>query len=1786
MYIELGDLINIISSDVTVYKNAIFFVKYIDEKKIILTNIGSDQELIFIIVDNVLQDLSIEKFVILKKHYNKGFSSQNGLLIDTWIDIHFKSDIPFIITGKITNHEEDMIEINVYDSIQKTLTEEFIYIDFEYKGIPDNLFIDKFVIRDQPDHENHDIYDDSDDLDYANNIQHQIIKIDEIVKSNAPMESVTVTQIKQFKNKKISLSSQINDLLEDALSLHAYPSKTYMHSVFLLIKRFKELTDAYVTNDNTYSSYTSEFHNLPWVFPVVSNKRHLFIDDVDLSEVIAHNYQKYQTEYIASVNALYTHSTVDDKLLSLQNLVKNFYTLSDSEVHSQNLKTFVPDTDIEVIIDNKLDSPDTIDSYSVSYDKPSNSFVVTTTKFNTFKAIKTSDKLHLNSFIFLPFSCVLYNYSKSLGCTLFHKTYINLNNSLYFNKIFNSTFRKVTIDPESKPDFSNIFIYPTHMLNSSDYFQDYLSNIRPDINVFIDVLLKNLPYNKLSVYTVLSKLNLFGLTNHDFNVKHVQYINTLLENKVLEYQKHIINVKNQPETIDKELNEISFLKLFSSNITNYLLPPCNSSSELISNLMYYDNLATFSFSVLQSGIDLLDVSKFNINSQNYVDKLFNSTGINIKSNKCKRYVLSKQYHSLVQVQNDNNNKNVFFDKELDPTNYNILNSSIIHDKELSINELINTFKYDQVSALHEYDSIINKKRLVRPGDFALLYDKPDFIFFVRSKQNTWEITQEFNGMSGPNIFCNIQKDCFKLQSNVCSNKNTKNKDTQLHLTRDLLSQSKTNTVINKDKFRDFISHHFSDASDRLNKKMKVLYNEHDYSNKLRYNIGLSYIPQEIEVSPYYNIAQLIFNIGDLSIKYEYIILFCNKHTRNYNSNVDESPFWKYCTISNQKLVPRFLYDLAVSYIVNNNYLQVISRICKTQGIVSENGDEIVDMHSGFAIKQLDLHDEVLSYNPIEAANISTVNNQKFNSLQFDVSQYILNDIINITNNMKKNMHITLPDESFEFIIKNVVKDFNKLKKTGFKVKKFQDAPEQLKTQVQTFNIMYLTLSYILIEITTAIPNITTTSTFPGCIKSFHGWPVSDKSNNSNSTYIACVALKTAMKTLPWGVLLSRKLHKVQNQVSIQVVSDMIEDFVQIHCINKSVVQQKINNKLKYIKTKAHDSSHKSTQTLLNFLPPRHDIDVTYKISNTYTNLSYSQLLVKSFFMTTLFYSLLQKHIKELVLTTNDLTLEPSIDSNLNVYDSFSIPSMESSIRELHHIYSFLKNKQHTTYISLNSQLFVKTHYNSIYSNFMSDIRNLYLFIQKQYNSGTLKDQIYITFPHLPPNIKFLNLNSFDDAISNEKDILKSIHVVKELQSQQVRSYFSEFGLDITSKTFLDLFNFVNNSRTYHFDINESPSQYFLLHSLLNDNDYELEDFNDIKHSLLSALNNVLTNNNFSDFKILKDSLVKKISEYNDKLTSFIFENATITHRDKKKLVVFMKALFTRSLDVDSVWNNIRNTHYEINIFSSIENESNVRNVTYIKNVIQFIFNVFPNLVENNVTYDYVNIPKHWDLSDTHTSDISKQVKQFYSFLSKYADCSTYITKLTHILSPAKDYLLHIINILTPSNDNELDTEFVHIFLDYILQLYLQLLINSIDFEEPKQVICIADYISDLFSIFGEDRSFKYINYSFEQIYTIVNRVKEDETKSITDMLKNLNDEERRVDNEFKKYGLGFWSTGKDKGVREHDNDQYDTDRKAEYLDKDGFILQLRNDLYNDDIDDLEPFDMNDIPDDDNDDDEN
>ena len=142
--LQLGDVIQITNPKNEKLDNQIFIIDYIDSTKMLLINTDTLENIKLKISDEkIVGDGTITKIAILSRSDEKGYARQNGLVFGKWIDIHFGGEYPAIITGEITNLENDMIEV-------KTIDDDILYINFEYKGIPEDLPISMIEIREKP----------------------------------------------------------------------------------------------------------------------------------------------------------------------------------------------------------------------------------------------------------------------------------------------------------------------------------------------------------------------------------------------------------------------------------------------------------------------------------------------------------------------------------------------------------------------------------------------------------------------------------------------------------------------------------------------------------------------------------------------------------------------------------------------------------------------------------------------------------------------------------------------------------------------------------------------------------------------------------------------------------------------------------------------------------------------------------------------------------------------------------------------------------------------------------------------------------------------------------------------------------------------------------------------------------------------------------------------------------------------------------------------------------------------------------------------------------------------------------------------------------------------------------------------------------------------------------------------------------------------------------------------------------------------------------------------------
>ena len=125
MHIELGDIIKINSPELTQYHENVFLVIYVDNNNLQIKNIVNNNEFTLLIENNILVETLIHRY--FEETQRQGFYLQNELFIGKWIDIQFDVELPFILTGKITNTDEDMMKL-ILDNETNELSDDTIFM--------------------------------------------------------------------------------------------------------------------------------------------------------------------------------------------------------------------------------------------------------------------------------------------------------------------------------------------------------------------------------------------------------------------------------------------------------------------------------------------------------------------------------------------------------------------------------------------------------------------------------------------------------------------------------------------------------------------------------------------------------------------------------------------------------------------------------------------------------------------------------------------------------------------------------------------------------------------------------------------------------------------------------------------------------------------------------------------------------------------------------------------------------------------------------------------------------------------------------------------------------------------------------------------------------------------------------------------------------------------------------------------------------------------------------------------------------------------------------------------------------------------------------------------------------------------------------------------------------------------------------------------------------------------------------------------------------------------------
>lgn len=409
--LQLGDVIHITNPVNEKLNDQTFIIDYIDKSKMYLINVDTlEKSRLKISEDGIIGDGTITQIDILSRSDTPSYARQNDLTSGKWVDIHFAGEFPLIITGEITNLEEDMIEI-------RTVDDDILYINFDYKGIPEDLPIKIIEIREKPQEPKRVQIQEEEEYGEREAEDINVEPIEELEKERRmiPTENIQFTvpvqkvrnQLRefilradqiQFGNEELgpivqfvdvassaqrySIEVQLSDLLDELLSTvpNAQRTPRVLNNIHITIERFKQLRERFSTFDqygvvesaivkeSTYKPLMQYFknfkQNLLWILPVVKNIKKIYTneigDDDENNDVI---YLDINDD-ISKIKGLIDNYRANDmpieqnKYSLLYGELNSYFTpfnLINEETTSDLLTERNVESDLNVIIDNLED---------------------------------------------------------------------------------------------------------------------------------------------------------------------------------------------------------------------------------------------------------------------------------------------------------------------------------------------------------------------------------------------------------------------------------------------------------------------------------------------------------------------------------------------------------------------------------------------------------------------------------------------------------------------------------------------------------------------------------------------------------------------------------------------------------------------------------------------------------------------------------------------------------------------------------------------------------------------------------------------------------------------------------------------------------------------------------------------------------------------------------------------------------------------------------------------------------------------------------------------------------------------------------------------------------------------------------------------------------------------------------------------------------------------------------------------------------------------------------------
>ena len=1397
---------------------------------------------------------------------------------------------------------------------------------------------------------------------------------------------------------------------------------------------------------------------------------------------------------------------------------------------------------------------------------------------------------------------------------------------------------------------------------NSNKFKQFLDVIMPKNHFLIETIRKYVK-NKISFIGFVEQLEPFAVYSNDIHMKQYNQIKFFVREQIkqlkqdmIEKSKNFNYIRNAKYYVSpSDVNSLLTLISSKSDMTepfyqNYHLltkdkQPVNlNPQELLIRFNEYDNSLLYTNLMVSILISLITPENLTdiINKPN-IDEMTDNE--KVKARDCTKRFLSKKYTSMKDLQLDNNNEEVYYDTELDDTPYSILKKYEDEQKKM-VPELFHEFLVENL--IHKHDAhediakdlattIINGKKLVSDGEYAMLEIKPTLddgrsieslsdkekesveieqdirkrtTYYKRVKNNWVSDTSidEEAFLDTNTLFCNISRDCYKNQQNsVCETTDQAKlrfqKSAQEKLRNEFDKRYEISVEDLEAKLEDNIAYHL-----KMLHKSRILNDIQLYkANNLAYMIGSLATDNEAIQSPHLLLRDRILGQDNFTKKQQDIVMFVSKFCRSpMVSELNEHHAWLYCKDTNTKLFPISLSELANVFIDGGNYNQKLEEICHSNGMLSDDGDSIVDKYSGFVLRKIDFSSEEgfdesgfrITTNDIMEkdlgnALLESMGKKKVRVFENPLSETIYNVFSTISSNIDINtdsIEEFVMRTSNEIIEKSIMKEdtYNKKSKKLEKEKGKSLGPYQ-KYYDET--VIIIISSILLVAIQTAIPSFKPNKTFPGCVRSFGGFPMTGIEDITGINYIACVLYKIKSQIAPWTAI---------KQYKQDALTKRITSMIELHVLKRNDITDMYVKKREYILLNPDiviPEEH-NIEKWKHFMPPV----VKFSIVNSLRNVSNE---FKKDFLELLRYGKNDQYKSISVLKSKITQFGYGIIEYINhivrnkdqlLKTSSQLPFLENACcneSNLTNPISYFNNEDENINVAIKTVNQLSAIINDL--NTLTKAPSLYHepFTGIKYpvvSSGDMEELVYSTIIHYCNFDRNLPVPDIYKSICSERpaEYNHSWGIADKIE------FLKRNGKKYNESDLHKLMKIVYENNLISIEPQTEHNQVNILKDVIAH--LEMTDSTIIEAPLrkhmLKVLNTynpkVMKNEKSDELKTLNRYLTTTNNRLTDEIIKFIDKHGNLGASDMNRFESFILNIAKWSIDEDKTNKGLHTI------------------IQFIQNASFSIGKTYPSALLHENPF-YYNVPRHWGISENHRNDVDKFIEKYYAKLHKFKSdkiISRLLMEVGRRLSTIAMFMDNIPIQAEIIKDIDETTQTFHCMFDKqtIIRLYSYcfysiiyeyiVLSNDTDLltadiqinkmtrrEEIDNEYNVPDQLTTEIDMVDEDMTNEQNNLeeiqietgnllelkervasliitfveveqenklaldiTYDNIINKVNRSKDKEKQGIISYLGNMSIEERKIEDMFKKHKLERWNIGQQKGIFQYDKSTYDRER--------------------------------------------